>query len=71
MNITVEMFLIVSVYQFYFNKWSLYVYILFNPSNELFLLQIPKQLGEVAAFGGSSVEPSVQSCFEFVRKYSY
>ncbi|CAF1638565.1 unnamed protein product, partial [Adineta ricciae] len=26
---------------------------------------IPKQLGEIAAFGGSSVEPSVQSCFEY------
>jgi EF-hand len=29
-------------------------------------IQIPKQLGEVAAFGGSNVEPSVQSCFEKV-----
>jgi hypothetical protein len=29
-------------------------------------VQIPKQLGEVAAFGGSNVEPSVQSCFEKV-----
>ncbi|CAF2819331.1 unnamed protein product [Rotaria sp. Silwood2] len=28
---------------------------------------IPKQLGEVAAFGGSSVEPSVQSCFEYAH----
>ena len=27
-------------------------------------IQIPKQLGEVAAFGGSNVEPSVRSCFE-------
>ncbi|KAI1902668.1 hypothetical protein AGOR_G00018350 [Albula goreensis] len=26
-------------------------------------LQIPRQLGEVAAFGGSNVEPSVHSCF--------
>ncbi|CAL8356225.1 unnamed protein product [Merluccius merluccius] len=25
-------------------------------------IQIPRQLGEVAAFGGSNVEPSVQSC---------
>jgi len=30
-------------------------------------IQIPKQLGEVAAFGGSNVEPSVQSCMEKVR----
>ena len=28
---------------------------------------IPKQLGEVAAFGGSNIEPSVRSCFEYVR----
>ncbi|CAF3667024.1 unnamed protein product [Rotaria sp. Silwood1] len=28
---------------------------------------IPKQLGEVAAFGGSSVEPSVQSCFGYAH----
>ncbi|CAF1362738.1 unnamed protein product [Adineta steineri] len=28
---------------------------------------IPKQLGEVAAFGGSSVEPSVQSCFDYAQ----
>ncbi|XP_028840391.1 dystrophin-related protein 2-like isoform X2 [Denticeps clupeoides] len=27
------------------------------------LMQIPRQLGEVAAFGGSNVEPSVASCF--------
>jgi len=30
-------------------------------------IQIPKQLGEVAAFGGSNVEPSVQSCLEKVH----
>ena len=29
-------------------------------------MQIPRQLGEVAAFGGSNVEPSVRSCFEKV-----
>ncbi|CAF1605861.1 unnamed protein product, partial [Adineta ricciae] len=28
---------------------------------------IPKQLGEVAAFGGSSVEPSVKSCFDYAH----
>ncbi|CAF3869665.1 unnamed protein product [Rotaria sp. Silwood2] len=28
---------------------------------------IPKQLGEIAAFGGSSVEPSVQSCFDYAH----
>lgn len=27
---------------------------------------MPRQLGEVAAFGGSNVEPSVRSCFRFV-----
>ena len=27
-------------------------------------LQIPRQLGEVASFGGSNIEPSVRSCFE-------
>ncbi|KAL0967779.1 hypothetical protein UPYG_G00256790 [Umbra pygmaea] len=27
-------------------------------------IQIPRQLGEVAAFGGSNVEPSVRSCFQ-------
>ncbi len=26
-------------------------------------VQIPRVLGEVAAFGGSNVEPSVKSCF--------
>ncbi|KAK6480345.1 dystrophin-related protein 2-like [Huso huso] len=26
-------------------------------------IQIPRQLGEVAAFGGSNVEPSIRSCF--------
>uniref|UniRef100_A0A6I8PEF7 Dystrophin n=1 Tax=Ornithorhynchus anatinus TaxID=9258 RepID=A0A6I8PEF7_ORNAN len=30
-------------------------------------IQIPRQLGEVAAFGGSNIEPSVRSCFQFVR----
>uniref|UniRef100_A0A3Q3X6X5 Uncharacterized protein n=1 Tax=Mola mola TaxID=94237 RepID=A0A3Q3X6X5_MOLML len=29
-------------------------------------IQIPKQLGEVAAFGGSNIEPSVRSCFQHV-----
>jgi len=28
-------------------------------------IQVPKLLGEVAAFGGSNVEPSVRSCFTF------
>lgn len=28
------------------------------------VIQIPRQLGEVAAFGGSNIEPSVRSCFE-------
>ncbi|XP_026738868.1 dystrophin-like isoform X2 [Trichoplusia ni] len=27
-------------------------------------IQVPRQLGEVAAFGGSNIEPSVRSCFE-------
>lgn len=30
------------------------------------MIMIPKQLGEVAAFGGSNIEPSVRSCFEYV-----
>lgn len=29
-------------------------------------IQVPRQLGEVAAFGGSNVEPSIRSCFRFV-----
>ena len=29
-------------------------------------IQIPRQLGEIAAFGGSNVEPSVRSCLEKV-----
>ena len=33
-------------------------------------IQIPKQLGEVAAFGGSNVEPSVQSCIDNVSQSS-
>ncbi|XP_043236251.1 dystrophin-like isoform X9 [Amphibalanus amphitrite] len=28
------------------------------------LIQLPRQLGEVAAFGGSNIEPSVRSCFQ-------
>ncbi|XP_073730912.1 utrophin isoform X3 [Misgurnus anguillicaudatus] len=28
------------------------------------VIQIPRQLGEVAAFGGSNIEPSVRSCFQ-------
>jgi hypothetical protein len=31
-------------------------------------MQIPRQLGEVAAFGGSNIEPSVRSCFEKAPK---
>ncbi|KAJ3587873.1 hypothetical protein NHX12_011468 [Muraenolepis orangiensis] len=31
-------------------------------------IQIPRQLGEVAAFGGSNVEPSVQSCLRMSAK---
>lgn len=27
-------------------------------------IQVPRQLGEVAAFGGSNIEPSVRSCLE-------
>lgn len=33
-------------------------------------IQIPRQLGEVAAFGGSNVEPSVRSCFRLVTWFS-
>ena len=31
------------------------------------VVQVPRQLGEIAAFGGSNIEPSVRSCFEKVR----
>ncbi|XP_015765650.1 PREDICTED: dystrophin-like isoform X3 [Acropora digitifera] len=31
-------------------------------------LQIPRQLGEIAAFGGSNIEPSVRSCFSKAGK---
>uniref|UniRef100_A0A8C9RN07 Utrophin-like n=1 Tax=Scleropages formosus TaxID=113540 RepID=A0A8C9RN07_SCLFO len=30
------------------------------------IIQIPRQLGEVAAFGGGNIEPSVRSCFQHV-----
>ncbi|XP_075931082.1 dystrophin-like isoform X2 [Petromyzon marinus] len=30
-------------------------------------IQIPRQLGEVASFGGSNIEPSVRSCFKFAN----
>ncbi|XP_071957062.1 dystrophin-like isoform X2 [Antedon mediterranea] len=30
-------------------------------------IQIPRQLGEVAAFGGSNIEPSVRSCFNMAN----
>ncbi|XP_056332330.1 utrophin-like [Danio aesculapii] len=31
-------------------------------------IQIPHQLGEAAAFGGSNMEPSVRSCFQYVGR---
>ena len=31
-------------------------------------IQIPRVLGEVTAFGGNNVEPSVKSCFEKAGK---
>lgn len=34
------------------------------------MVQIPRQLGEIAAFGGSNIEPSVRSCFERVKSPS-
>ncbi|XP_062912108.1 utrophin-like isoform X7 [Mobula hypostoma] len=30
-------------------------------------VQIPRQLGEVASFGGSNIEPSVRSCFQYAQ----
>ncbi|CAL8307771.1 unnamed protein product [Merluccius merluccius] len=30
-------------------------------------IQIPRQLGEVASFGGSNIEPSVRSCFQLAN----
>lgn len=33
-------------------------------------MQIPRQLGEIASFGGSNIEPSVRSCFEKVTVLS-
>ena len=35
------------------------------------MIMIPKQLGEVAAFGGSNIEPSVRSCFDYVKIENY
>ena len=32
-------------------------------------VQIPRQLGEVASFGGSNIEPSVRSCFNMVSAW--
>ena len=34
-------------------------------------IQVPRQLGEVAAFGGSNVEPSVQSCLRMVTTHTH
>lgn len=34
-------------------------------------LKIPLQLGEVQAFGGLNVEPSVKNCFEKVTENSW
>jgi len=31
-------------------------------------VQMPRELGEVAAFGGSNIEPSVRSCFDKAGK---
>ena len=33
-------------------------------------IQIPKHLGEIAAFGGSNVDSSIKSCFEKVYTIS-
>ncbi|XP_055495940.1 LOW QUALITY PROTEIN: utrophin [Leucoraja erinacea] len=33
-------------------------------------VQIPRQLGEVASFGGSNIEPSVRSCFQYAQNKS-
>ncbi|XP_077976931.1 dystrophin-like isoform X2 [Glandiceps talaboti] len=30
-------------------------------------IQVPRQLGEVASFGGSNIEPSVRSCFQMAN----
>lgn len=30
-------------------------------------IQVPRLLGEIAAFGGSNIEPSVRSCFELAE----
>ncbi|XP_044140658.1 dystrophin isoform X5 [Bufo gargarizans] len=30
-------------------------------------IQIPRQLGEVASFGGSNIEPSVRSCYQYAN----
>lgn len=35
------------------------------------VVQVPRQLGEIAAFGGSNIEPSVRSCFEKVGSSGY
>ena len=32
-------------------------------------LMLPRQLGEIASFGGSNIEPSVRSCFAKVRLF--
>ncbi|XP_071819644.1 dystrophin-related protein 2-like isoform X2 [Apostichopus japonicus] len=34
-------------------------------------IQIPRQLGEVASFGGSNIEPSVRSCFNMMGNKSH
>ncbi|XP_065057528.1 dystrophin-like isoform X3 [Rhopilema esculentum] len=34
-------------------------------------VQIPRQLGEIAAFGGSNIEPSVRSCFEMAKSATH
>ncbi|KAK2856731.1 hypothetical protein Q5P01_005466 [Channa striata] len=36
-------------------------------------IQIPRQLGEVASFGGSNIEPSVRSCFQYrsLKHFNY
>ncbi|KAL4624014.1 utrophin-like [Arapaima gigas] len=32
------------------------------------VIQIPRQLGEVAAFGGGNIEPSIRSCFQHANE---
>ena len=45
-------------------RFRYFKFALMCSAHYILLSQVPRVLGEVQAFGGTNIEPSVQSCFE-------